>query len=593
MPSILTLPRDAWRLAKPYFNSDERWRARGLLTAIVVMNLSLVGMDVVLNFWSRAFFNALQQKDWDAFIALLLTWRSTAEGFLPGFVGIAVVYIIVAVYRTYLNQWLQINWRHWMTTHLVRDWLSDGAYYRISLQSSGGTTDGTDNPDQRISEDIRDYVTHTLSLSLDLLSNIVTLGSFVTILWTLSGPIHVLGFTIPGYMVWVALLYSAVGTGLTHWIGKPLVPLNFRQQKVEADFRFSLARLRENIEGVALYRGESQERGGLENQFMSIRGNWWAIMRRTKMLNALVAGYSQIAGIFPLVVASPRYFAGTLDFGGLNQIAGAFSSVQGAMSWFVTSYSALASWRATINRLTFFRTAIDEARRAHGNGIQTAQGDSDDTVLDHPVLRLPDGRTLLDDPGITLKRGQSAVFTGRSGSGKSTLFRALAGIWPFGSGDLRVGSGSRLFLPQRPYFPQGTLRTALTYPAENPQLTDADLAQVLNDVGIGALADRLHKRDNWGQSLSGGEQQRLAIARALLLKPDWLFLDEATASLDPQSEAELMAMLRARLPNTTIVSIAHRPDVAAEHDLAYVVSRDGEKPGRISRVEAWSKTGSI
>lgn len=583
MPSILTLPRDAWSLARPYFNSEERWSARAKLTAIIVMNLALVGMDVVLSFWGRAFYNSLQQKDYDSFISLLLTYKLTPTGLLPGFIGIAVVYIAVAVYRTYVNQWLQISWRHWMTTHLLQEWLADGAYYRISLLSGSGTTDGTDNPDQRIAEDLRDYVSSTLSLSLDLLSNVVTLFSFVTILWTLSGPVELLGFTIPGYMVWVALMYAAVGTALTHQVGKPLVALSFRQQKVEADFRFSLGRIRQNLEGVAFSGGEAQEGRSLNRQFLAIRTNWWAIMRRTKLLNALVAGYSQISSIFPIVVAAPRYFAGTLDFGGLTQTAGAFGSVQGAMSWFVTSYASLASWRATINRLLFFRRAIEEARAAGHGGIATVLHSGDDYVLDHPALRLPNGNLLLDDPGITLRRGRSAVFTGRSGSGKSTLFRALAGIWPFGSGELRPGTGTRMFLPQRPYFPQGTLRDVVCYPSETIVATDDAVHAALTDVGLGGLIARLDTQDHWSQILSGGEQQRLAMARALLVRPDWLFLDEATANLDPQSEQELLSVLKKRLPNTTIVSIAHRPEVSALHEQTYVVQREGEAASHISR----------
>lgn len=598
MPSIMTLPRDAWRLARPYFTSEERWSARAKLAAIIAMNLALVGMDVVLSFWNRAFYNSLQKKDWDSFISLLLTWRHVPTGeappslwgvtiyYLPGFCGIAVVYILVAVYRTYVNQWLQISWRHWMTTHLLQDWLADGAYYRISLLSGSGTNDGTDNPDQRISEDLRDYVSSTLSLSLDLLSNVVTLFSFLTILWTLSGSVEVFGIEIPGFMVWVALLYAAVGTMFTHLIGKPLVTLSFLQQKVEADFRFSLGRLRQNLEGVAFYKGEETEKTGLNRQFWAIRDNWWAIMRRTKLLNAMVAGYSQVSVIFPIVVAAPRYFAGTLDLGGLTQTAGAFSSVQGAMSWFVTSYSSLASWRATINRLTFFRTAIEKARATNRGGIATVLQAGPNVMLDHPVLNLPNGKLLIDDPGITLERGRSTVFTGRSGSGKSTLFRAFAGIWPFGSGKVRHGDGTRLFLPQRPYFPQGTLREVVTYPAEASTATDAQILQALADVGLSGLAARLDEHDHWAQCLSGGEQQRLAVARALLMRPDWLFLDEATASLDPTSEHELFAVLKSRLPETTIVSIAHRPEVAAMHEVHYVVKRDGEAAGRIARSPA-------
>jgi putative ATP-binding cassette transporter len=570
-PSILTLPRDAWQLAKPYFSSEERWSARGKLAAIVALNLAMVGMDVVLNFWNRAFYNSLQDKDWDSFIHLLLTWQSGEKGFLPGFAGIAVVYIIVAVYRTYLNQWLRIDWRRWMTTHLVADWLADRAFYRIALTASGGANDSNDNPDQRIADDLNEFIASTLSLSLDLLSNVVTLFSFITILWTLSGPVVLFGVTIPGFMVWAALLYSVLGTLATHLIGRKLVGLRFRQQRVEADFRFSLIRLRENVEGVALYGGEGRERAGLGERFSAIRDNWIGIMQRTKLLNGLVAGYSQVSGIFPIVVAAPRFFAGTLDLGGLTQTAGAFASVQGAMSWFITSYSELASYRATINRLSLFRAAIDAARAAGADGPRAGAAAGANYALDDLTLKLPDGRVLLHQDHLELTQGHSTVVTGRSGSGKSTLFRALAGIWPFGSGSVTPGKGTHLFLPQRPYFPQGSLRAAVCYPAAVAQFDDAEVVAALTKVGLGGLADQLHRVDAWGQRLSGGEQQRLAVARALLIKPDWLFLDEATASLDAQSETELLQMLRDNLPGTTLVSIAHRQEVVAQHEVVLTV----------------------
>ena len=563
--SLLTLPRDAWRLARPYFVSEERWPALIKLAAIIVLNLAMVGMNVVLNFWNRAFYNSLQNKDWDSFLSLLLTWKKTETGIMPGFAGIAFLFIAVAVYRTYLNQWLQIDWRRWMTKHMVDDWLADRAYYRISLASQSGATDTNDNPDQRIAEDLRDFVVYTLSLSLDLLSNVVTLFSFITILWTLSGPVTLLGVVIPNFMVWAALAYAVVGTWLTHLVGRKLVLLNFHRQRVEADFRFSLVRLRENMEGVALYGGEAREAGGLGRLFVAIRDNWWAIMQRTKMLNALVAGYGQVSVIFPFVVAAPRYFAGTLDLGGLTQTADAFGQVQGAMSWFVNSYQDLATYRATIDRLALFREAIDTARANRGGVEKTAESGEDYRVSDLSI-ELPNGKKLMSADELVLRRGESVAVTGASGSGKSTLFRALAGIWPFARGRLSVGKGRTLFLPQRPYFQQGSLRVAACYPDETNVHPDADIVAALNKAGLGHLAGELDRVDAWGQRLSGGEQQRLAIARALLLRPDWLFMDEATASLDAEAEVALLATLRAELPQTTLVSITHRDSVADEHE---------------------------
>jgi putative ATP-binding cassette transporter len=583
---------DSWRLAKPYFTrSDQRRSAWLLLASVVALQMLLVGMNVVLNFWGRAFFNSLQDKDWASFVDLLLFWKVTDSGLiLPGFCGVAAAYIVIAVYRIYLTQWLQIRWRRWMTRTFLDEWLAGRAYYRISLIAPADERSGmgTENPDQRIAEDLRafigDSITGTrgiLSLSIDLLSNVVTLFSFIAILWSLSGPITVFGFTIQGYMVWVALIYSIAGTVATHYVGRPLAMLNFRKQRVEADFRFSLVRLRENMEGVALYGGEEEEERGLLARFEALAVNWWDLMKRYRLLTALTAGYGQVASVFPIVVAAPRYFAGLIPLGALTQTADAFGQVQGAMSWFVNTYADIASWRATVERLSTFQRAIEAAQAQAGEGVQLAAAADTGYALKDVTLALPGGEELLRDADLSLRAGESVVVTGRSGSGKSTLFRALAGIWPFGHGNVRRPSGHTMFLPQRPYIPLGTLRHAVCYPAPPDAHGDAEVRDTLAAVGLGGLAGRLDEEESWGQRLSGGEQQRLALARALLARPDWLFLDEATASLDPEAEASLYGLLRERLPDTTIVSIAHRPAVAGFHARHLVFQRGPQGPGQL------------
>jgi vitamin B12/bleomycin/antimicrobial peptide transport system ATP-binding/permease protein len=636
MKNVGLFLRDVWHLSRPYFRSEEKWSAWVLLLSIIALNLAMVGMNVVLNFWNRQFYNALQAHDFTAFMQLLFTWRDAPGGLpMPGFTEVVAVYILVFVYATYLNQWLQIRWRRWLTGRFLDEWLADRAYYRISLTTDAQAI-GTDNPDQRIAEDLRDFVNVTLSLGVDFLSNLVSIASFVGILWSLSGDLTLWGVTIPGYMVWVALVYAVVGTWLTHLVGRPLIPLRFRQQRVEADFRYSLVRLRENTEGVALYGGEKEEQGTLVDRFHNVITNWWAIMIQTKRLNALVSGYGQIAVIFPFVVAAPRYFSGKLELGGLTQTAGAFGQVQGSLSWFVNAYATLAQWSAIVERLTTFHRAIVLARAAAGHeaaraGVAAggAAGDAagraaaaaqvvatqvvtphaeaaeaalseaaatrvamggprlvtatDGTVrLEDLTLELPHGEKLLEHASLALRPGTSVVVTGRSGTGKSTLFRALAGIWPFGRGTVaRPAAEHCLFLPQRPYIPLGTLLHVVAYPLDPAAVPREAVAAALADVGLGALAGHLDDDGNWPQVLSGGEQQRLALARALLVKPDWLFLDEATASLDPEAEAELYHVLKARLPATTIVSIAHRPAVAAFHDQRYVLEREAGRPGRL------------
>jgi putative ATP-binding cassette transporter len=573
--------KDAWLLARPYFmTSEERWSARGLLVAVIAMNLTLVALSVVLSFWRREFYNALQDKDWKAFLELLFFYRNTDSGFMPGFCEVAGVHIILAVYSVYLNQMLQIRWRRWLTREYLDEWLSDRAYYNISLTADRAAV-GTDNPDQRISEDLREFTSMSLSLSLDLLSNIVSLCSFVGILWGLSGAIEAFGIPIPGYMVWVALAYALVGTTLTHLVGRPLSILNFRQQRVEADFRYALVRIRENMESIALYRGEAEEGVTLRERFSGVIDNWYQIMRRTKLLNSLVNGYAQIAIIFPIVVAAPRYFSGGMQLGGLMQTVGAFGSVQSSMSWFVDSYADIARWRAIVERLSTFHRAIIKARAETHGGFVNVEGKAGVVQLRDVTMNLPDGTRLLENADLTFSAGHSIVITGRTGSGKSTLFRVLAGIWPFGRGEVEVPPNS-FFLPQRPYIPLGTLRHVITYPNANDAFSDQEIDLALRDAGLPYLCDRVGKDDNWPQRLSGGEQQRVALVRALLAKPDWIFLDEATASLDPEAEAALYEVLKRRLPNATLVSIAHRTSLTDLHETRLMFKREEGEPGTLA-----------
>jgi putative ATP-binding cassette transporter len=562
MRGFLPFLRDAWALTRPYWNSEEKWKARGLLAVIVFLNLSLVGMNVLLTYWQAAFYDAMQTKDAEAFTNLLLLGHRSGEGnYLPGFSIVAALFIVVAVYQLYLNQALQIRWRRWLVGHMLHDWLGRHAYYRMSLVEAGA-----DNPDQRIADDTRIFVDSTLNLGLGLMNAVVTLVSFIVVLWGLSGAMQLFGITIPGYLVWIALIYSLIGTWLAHLIGRKLIRLNFNQQRVEADFRFSLVRVRENVEGIALHGGEPQEETGLRSRFGAVMDNWWAIMRATKQLTFFTAGFGQVASIFPFIVAAPAYFAGRIPLGALVQTSTAFGSVQASMSWIVSNYDAIAAWRATVERLTGFHHAVDAAHAAAQEGPTLAHGTGTALTAEGLKLMLPQGRVLTEDAALRVEPGEAVLVTGASGSGKSTLFRALAGIWPFGSGKVSQPEGEALFLPQRPYMPLGSLRRAVSYPHDPADHTDAEISGALEKAGLGALVPRLDEEAAWERSLSGGEQQRLAVARALLVKPKWLFLDEATASLDTEAERQLYTLLREELPGTAILSIAHRPAVAAFHD---------------------------
>ena len=561
----------AWALAKPYWSSEERWSARLLLASIIAMALFMVFLDVQFNSWNNSFYNALKEKEAPDFWALIL-WFSF----------LAAVYIAVAGYNRYLNLMLQLRWRRWLTERYIGDWLGDRVHYRLELKGYG-----TDNVDQRIQEDLKDFASLTLTLGLDLLSSVVTLVTFAHILWTLSGPLTIPlfgGITIPGYMMWVALVYAIVGTTLTHTVGRALSGLNYQQQRYEANFRFDLVRLRENAESIAAWRGEADEERNLRRRFLDVWRNFTSLMNYSKRLTWFVTGYRQIAIIFPFMVVAPRYFADTIKFGVIFQTASAFGQVQGALSWFVTAYGELAQWRATLDRLTSFHEAIEAARReaGAGQGIRVREGGGSGLLLKDVDIALPDGRTLLGKLDLSLVAGQNTLITGPSGVGKSTLFRALSGIWPFGQGEVQVPQGARLmFLPQRPYMPIGSLREAVAYPAGATGFSDEALRAALEDCQLPGLAARLDDHEHWAQRLSPGEQQRLAFARALLHKPDWLFLDEATSALDTATEQQLYQLIADRLPATTLVSIAHRPTVAAFHARQLLLSQ-AEAGARVS-----------
>ena len=548
--------RDFWALFKPYWFSEERLVARLLLLAIVALTLGMVYMNVQINQWQNLFFNTLQDKDKAEFYRQILR-----------FALLAAIWIAMSVYALYLKQMLQVRWRRWLTDKYLKDWLTDRTYYPMHLQGKQ-----TDNPDQRVAEDLKIFVNQTLELSIGLLNALVTLVSFVGVLWVLSGPLVIPldggEIAIPGYMLWAALLYAAFGNWLVDKVGKPLIGLNFNQQRYEADFRYSLMRFRENMEGVALYRGEDDELRGFGARFNNIYSNWWAIMKRQKQLTWFISGYGQLAVIFPFLVAAPRFFSGAIALGGLMQTTSAFGYVRESLSWFINVYTSFAEWKATVDRLVGFHRAIEAAQEAQRQnaGVQMASGPDGSLRLDRVELGLPNGETLVADASLDISHGSRVLIQGPSGSGKSTLFRAIAGIWPFGRGRiLHPAHFDELFLPQRPYFPLGTLREALSYPARSDAFTDVEIGEALSAVGLAQLIPRLDQSTDWSTQLSGGEQQRVAFARALLEKPAWLFLDEATSNLDDASQSELYELLMDRLKHTTIVSIAHRTELARFH----------------------------
>ena len=549
-----------WRLTYPYWRSAEWKSAWGLLIAVIALAVGLVYFSVLLNEWNRDFYNSIQEKDAQAFKDQLIF-----------FCGLAVVYIIMAVYSSYLQSLLQMRWRRWLTEQYFARWLDGRTFYTLEL-----TARDTDNPDQRMAVDLDLFTDYTLSLTLGLMRNILSLVSFSVILWGISGSVELFGITIPAYMFWAALVYAIAGTALTHWIGRRLVPLNNQQQRYEADLRFNLIRTRENAESIALYNGADDERRTLLRRFSFVWDNFIALINQRKRLTWFTSFYGQAAIVFPFVVAAPRYFSGAIQLGELMQISSAFGRVQDGLSWFIDAYTSLAAWKATADRILGFQASIEHAQQETHTLQATASADSALRVS-QLQLQLPNGQTLLQAEQLQINPGDTLLVTGESGSGKSTLFRALAGIWPFVHGQLTLPAGARvLFLPQKPYLQIASLRANLCFPAPEDAFAEQRLLQVLEQCRLAHLSGRLNEIEHWAQSLSPGEQQRLAIARALLQQPQWLFLDEATSALDEASEQRMYQLLQEYLPDTTLISIAHRPSVAVFHQRRWHLDGHGQ-----------------
>lgn len=575
-----------WALSLPYFRSDEKWRARAMLAGIVGLNLGTVYMLVLLNDWNRTFYDALQNKDQPLF------WSE-----LVRFCWIAAGYIVIAVYKFYLTQVLEMRWRRWLTSHYLQRWLNGSTFYQLEL--AGAVKDSQflpDNPDQRIQEDVNQFTGLTLSLSVGLLNALVTLLSFVGILWSLSGSF---GFefggsshTIPGFMVWMALLYCVCGSLLTHWIGKRLSPLNFQQQKLEADFRHHMVRVREYSESIALDRGGPVEKAHLEVRFSKLLSNYWQLLRTQKNLLWFTTGFAQVASVFPLVIAAPRFFSGAIQLGDLMQIASAFGRVQDSLSWLVENYDRLATWNATAERLTGFEASLSRLELAQSsNALMPAE--TDQLTLNQLGLSVPTAlggtTSLLQVASLALKPGDQVLLRGPSGSGKSTLFRAIGGLWPWLQGTVKLPvdfAARSMFIPQRPYLPQGSLREALAYPLLANTYTDLALKQALIDAQLPHLVYALDEEAAWNLRLSGGEQQRLAVARVLLKKPRWLFADEATSAMDEQAETAVYEKLVATVGSNqgAIVSIAHKASLQKFHPKTWQVQVRPEQPASVSEL---------
>ncbi|MCE5286741.1 MAG: ABC transporter ATP-binding protein/permease [Pelosinus sp.] len=541
----------AWKIAKMYWLSEERLMAWWLLFIVIALNLGLVYITVQVNFWHAAFYQAIQDYNYQEFIKVILRYA-----------WLATLLVIMRGYQIYTRMLLHIRWRNWLTNCYITAWLSSKTYYKLQFINS----DKADNPDQRISEDIEQFVHLTLRLSIDLLHDFVTIISFVVILWDLSGIIYVSNIPVPGYLVWAAFLFAGLGTYWTVALGKPLVWLDYNQQRYEADFRYSLVRMRENIESIAMYNGENFEKKNFAERFRYIAGNFLMIASLRKKLTWITSTYTQVSVVFGILVASPKYFSNQILLGQLFQVIDAYSHVQNGFSFIIDSFTRLAQWRAVINRLNNFLFCMELSRREQkGVLLESHQGSS--FFVDNLTVFRPDGYQLAEKIALELRRGQHLLVAGPSGCGKSTLLRTLSGLWPFAKGKIYASHGaSILFIPQKPYMPLNSLREVILYPGlTRSGIDDTCIKEAMIHCRLEHLLDKLDHVMDWGQILSLGEQQRVAFARAILYKPNWLFLDEATSALDEETENVVYSAMLKLLTNTTLISVGHRKTIRRFH----------------------------
>ncbi|MDH6280029.1 ABC transporter ATP-binding protein/permease [Prescottella agglutinans] len=570
--------RQFWTISGTYFSGRDSWRVWLTVAAMLFLTVMGVRVTILISYQGNEMYTSLQYAA-QAFSggddAALSDAKSTFWRSIVVFSVLATIHVLRSLLDYYVGQAFVIRWRIWLTDRVTTDWLGGRAYYRGRFIDKG-----IDNPDQRIEADITNMATVSQSLSMGLVTAVTSVVAFTKILWDLSGPMTLFGVEIPRAMVVLVYVYILTATVVAFWIGHPLIRLNFLKERFTANFRYALVRLRDRAESVAFYNGESMERGGLLGRFTSVIGNAWQIVYRTVKFDGFNLGVSQVSVVFPIVIQAPRFFAGTITLGDITQSAQAFSQVSESLSFFRESYDSFAGYRASLIRLSGLITADERSRALPELRTEHLDGAME---LSAVSVNLPDGRPLVEGLDLRLTPGEALLVAGPSGSGKTTLLRTLAQMWPYADGTVRRPTGSEaIFLSQLPYLPLGDLRDAVAYPAQAADLGDAAIRQVLQKVALGHLVDRLDEEEDWASILSPGEQQRLAFARILLIRPQVAFLDEATSAVDEGLEYQLYRLIREEVPECMLFSVSHRSTVDQHHTRRLDLLGDG--PWRMSEV---------
>ena len=545
-----------WMFAGGYLSPKRSIKPLLFFVLIVTLTLFSVRLSLVHSTWYNNMYTALQEFNQTVFWEQMILFC-----FIAGFS------VAAALISYYLNQRFSINWIECLNTELLEKWMDKRAYYKSQYIGNN-----LDNPDQRIQQDIQSYVKTTLSLSTGVIDAVTSMISYTILLWGLAGPMTLLGIEIPRAMVYLVFAYVIFTTLIAFWLGKPLIRLNFANEKLNANYRYSLIRVKEYAESIAFYAGEKVEKSRLYKQFRAVIDNMWDIVFRALKFSGFNLVVSQISVVFPLLIQVGRYFEKQIKLGDLMQTLQVFGKLHSNLSFFRNTYDSFAEYKATLDRLTGFHYSVEAAQKQSKTDITDHPTD---VIFQHLSVKSPMGKILIKDLNLTLTQGNSLLIQGQSGVGKTTLLRTIAGLWSYAEGKIFCPQHNTLFLSQRPYLPQGNLLTALYYPDTTENVDLAKITRVLEQVQLAHLQDRLEQEQDWSRILSLGEQQRLAFARLLLHKPKVAFLDEASASLDEGMEHAMYRLIREELPNTTIISVGHRSTLVPLHQQQLELHTDG------------------